>query len=95
MNQEKSKETVNEIKDRGIYVLGSGCSKCNTLEDNVKQALNSLGIEEELGHIRDFSIIASLGVLATPALVVDGKVVSSGKVLNKDQCMEIIARVRG
>lgn len=83
-----------KIEEKGIYVLGSGCSKCNSLEKNVKEALNNLEIQEEIKHIKDFSIIASMGVMTTPALVVDNKVVSCGKVLTIDECIEIIKKLR-
>lgn len=83
------------IEEKGIYVLGSGCSKCNSLENNVKEALDILGIQEEIKHIGDFSVIASMGVMSTPALVVDNKVVSYGKVLNTNECVQLIMKMRG
>ncbi len=79
----------------GILVLGSGCAKCNQLEAATKQALSDLGINEEVGHVTDFVQIASFGVMSTPALVIDGKVVSVGKVLSADQIAPLVQQARG
>ena len=76
-------------------VLGSGCSKCNQLEMATKAALEQLGMDTTIDHITDFSQIAAYGVMTTPALVVDGKVVSYGKVLKVDEVVKILQKVRG
>lgn len=73
-----------------IKVLGSGCAKCNELEANVKEALAELGMDTTIDHVTDFAQIAAYGVMSTPALVVDGKVVAYGKVLKKDEVMKIL-----
>ena len=80
--------------DAGVKVLGSGCAKCNALEDAVRTALTELGMDTAVEHVTDFAQIASYGVMTTPALVVDGKVVSYGKVLKKDEAKTIIQKVR-
>jgi small redox-active disulfide protein 2 len=77
-----------------VKVLGSGCAKCNALEQNVKEALQELGMDTAIEHVTDFEQIASMGVLVTPALVVDGKVLSSGKVLNKNEARKLIESAR-
>ena len=82
-------------KGKGIQVLGSGCAKCNALEGAVREALDELGMEEKIDHVTDFAQIAAYGVMTTPALVVDGQVVSSGKVLKKEEAKALIAKVRG
>lgn len=78
----------------GIKVLGSGCAKCNALEDAVRAALMELGMVTSMDHVTDFTQIAAYGVMTTPALVVDGKVVSYGKVLKKDEAKAIIQKAR-
>lgn len=78
----------------GVKVLGSGCAKCNALEAATKEALSQLGMDTEIEHVRDFSQIASYGVMSTPALVVDGKVVSYGKVLKTEEVVAILKKVR-
>lgn len=79
----------------GVKVLGSGCAKCNALEEATKEALAELGMNTDIEHVTDFAQIASYGVMSTPALVVDGKVVSYGKVLKKQEVIDILKKVRG
>lgn len=79
----------------GIKVLGSGCAKCNALEASVKEALSELAIDEKIDHVSDFAQIAAYGVMSTPALVVDGRVVSYGKALKKEEAIDILKKVRG
>lgn len=63
-----------------IKVLGSGCSKCEKLMDNVKEALGELNMEAEVKKVTEVEDIMKYGVMKTPALVIDENVVSSGKV---------------
>ena len=65
-----------------IKILGSGCSKCQALTENTRKALADASREAEILKVTDFAEIAAHGVMSTPALVVDGKVVSVGKVLS-------------
>ncbi|WP_206458044.1 thioredoxin family protein [Anaerovorax sp. IOR16] len=93
---EEQKTTV-EIKkeeDLSIKVLGSGCAKCNQLEENTKEALKQLEMDVEIEHVTDFSKIAAYGVMSTPALVVNGQVVSYGKILKQDEVIEILKKVK-
>ena len=78
----------------GVKVLGTGCAKCNALEDAVRAAFTELGMDTTIDHVTDFTQIAAYGVMTTPALVVDGKVVSYGKVLKKDEAKALIQKVR-
>lgn len=78
-----------------IKVLGSGCAKCNQLEAATKEALEKLGMDTTIDHVTDFSQIAAYGVMTTPALVVDGKVVSYGKVLKTEEVIKLLEKVRG
>jgi small redox-active disulfide protein 2 len=64
-----------------IKILGSGCKKCLTLEENAKAAADAAGKQAEVIKVTDFAEIAGYGVMSTPALVVDDKVLSMGKVL--------------
>lgn len=79
----------------GVKVLGSGCAKCNALEENTRAALEELGMDTTIDHVTGFTQIAAFGVMTTPALVVDGKVVSYGKVLKKDEAKALIQKARG
>lgn len=73
-----------------VKVLGSGCSKCNELEKNTKEALNQLDIKAEVEKVTDMKDIMSYGVMKTPALVVDGKVQVMGKVPKVKELLKIL-----
>lgn len=75
-----------------IKILGSGCKKCITLTDNTQAALHDLGLTAEVVKVTDFAAIAAHGVMSTPALVIDDKVVSVGKVLSS---AEVAALLKG
>ena len=92
---ETMKEAEKEKRSSGVKVLGGGCAKCNQLEEATVKALLELGMDSAIEHVRDFEKIAAYGVMTTPALVVDGKVVSYGKVLKKEEVVEILKKVRG
>ena len=79
-----------EKETRRVKVLGSGCARCNELEAEVKAAMEELGIEPLVGHVTDPARIAAYGVMSTPALVVDEKVVSFGRVLKKDEVKPLL-----
>lgn len=76
-----------------IKILGSGCKSCTTLTENTKDALSSLSIDAEIVKVTDFADIAAYGVMSTPALVIDEKVVSFGKVLKPKDIIKIIEKV--
>ncbi|HBL83979.1 MAG: redox-active disulfide protein 2 [Clostridiales bacterium GWF2_38_85] len=76
-----------------VKILGSGCKKCNELEANTKEALQQLGMDTTIDHVTDFAQIASYGVMTTPALVVNGKVVAYGKVLKTDEVVKILHKM--
>lgn len=93
-NDSSMQESLDKQKQGArVKVLGSGCKKCMTLEENTKLALQELNKVQEIEHVTDFSDIASYGVMSTPALVVDGQVVSFGKVLSKDEVIDILNKV--
>jgi small redox-active disulfide protein 2 len=75
-----------------IKVLGSGCEKCNALEKATKEALEELGMNVQIDHVTDFAKIAAYGVMTTPALVVDEKVISYGKVLKKQGVIDLLKK---
>lgn len=73
-----------------MKVLGTGCAKCRMLEENVRKALDSLGIDKPVGHVTRIEDIVSYGVMSTPALVIGREVVSVGKVLSEEEAVELI-----
>jgi small redox-active disulfide protein 2 len=75
-----------------IKILGSGCKNCVTLKENTEKALKETGIEAEIIKVTDFKDIMSYGVMSTPALVIDEKVVSFGKVLKPNDIVKILEK---
>ncbi len=73
-----------------VKVLGSGCKKCNQLEESTAKAIEKLGVNAKIEHVTDFGKIAAYGVMQTPALVINEKVVSFGKVLKEEEVIEIL-----
>lgn len=76
-----------------IKVLGANCTKCKTLKDNIEKALIVIDYDQEIDYITDYSEIALYGVMSTPALVIDNKVVSFGKVLSKEEIIELFKKI--
>jgi small redox-active disulfide protein 2 len=68
-----------------IKVLGPGCRKCQQTEKIVKEAVSEAGVDAVIGHVTDTMEIAGYGVFGTPAVVVDGKVKSVGKIPKKEE----------
>lgn len=77
-----------------VKVLGSGCAKCNQLEASTKAALEQLGMDTTIEHVTDFSEIAAYGVMTTPALVVNDKVISYGKVLKTEEVVALLNKIK-
>lgn len=77
-----------------IKVLGSGCKSCVTLTENTKLALEQMNIQANIEKITDLATITTYGVMSTPALVVNDKVVSYGKVLKPNEIIKILEKIR-
>ncbi len=75
-----------------ISILGTGCPKCKKLAENAEAAAKELAAEYELEKVTDIKQIMKFGVMMTPALAIDGKVVSAGKVLNPDDIKPFLGR---
>ena len=76
-----------------IEVFGSGCANCQRLEEMAKAAVVNLGIEAQVEHVTDVKQIMARGVMATPGLAVNGKIVSKGRVPSASEVMSLIANV--
>ncbi len=70
---------------RVIEVLGSGCQKCQYTERIVREVITAAGLTADVRHVTDDAEIASRGVLSTPGLVIDGVVVSAGRIPTREQ----------
>ncbi len=77
-----------------IKVLGACCKKSQTTFENVKKAVAELGLGIEVENIGDMGVIAQYGVMSTPALVIDEKVVSFGRLLETKDAVKIIEKFR-
>ena len=75
-----------------IKVLGTGCKKCNELEKATWEAVAALGIDANIEKEEDIMKIMEYGVMRTPALVVDGKVLVSGKAPNAEEIKKLLAK---
>ena len=75
-----------------IEVLGPGCPKCNSTMENVKKALAELGETADAVKVTDINAMIERGVMSTPALIIDGKVMAQGKVPNVEQIKDWIQK---
>ena len=75
-----------------IKILGSGCAKCNRLEQLTREAVGELGIEASFEHVKEMDKIMAYPIMTTPALVIDEVVSASGRIPSKD---EIAGWLRG
>ena len=76
-----------------IKILGSGCRNCITLKENAETALKEAGVEAEIFKVTEIKDIMAFGVMSTPALVIDEKVVSFGKVLKPKEIVKILEKI--
>ena len=73
-----------------IEVLGTGCAKCDRLGTAAKAAADKLGVPYEIVHVREIDAIVQRGVITTPALAVDGKVIVSGRVPSEAELISLL-----
>ncbi len=76
---------------KNIKILGMGCAKCVKLAETAKEAAETMGIEYHLEKITDIKDIMAYGVMVTPALVVDEKVIFAGKLPSIDEIKKVLA----
>jgi small redox-active disulfide protein 2 len=74
-----------------IEILGTGCAKCQKLEELVHDAVKASGIAAEISKVEDIRKIMAYGVMATPALVIDGKVKVTGKLPSPEEIKQLIS----
>lgn len=70
-----------------IKILGSGCAKCDRLEQVTRAAVAELGVEASFEHVREMDKIMAYPIMTTPALVIDEQVVASGRIPGKDELL--------
>lgn len=74
-----------------IKVLGSGCANCVNLEKATRQAIADLGVQATIEKVTDYPTILGYGVMSTPGLVIDEKVVLAGRVPNATEIRDLLA----
>lgn len=77
-----------------IQVAGPGCQKCRETEKNVREACAQLNLNAEIEHVHDIKEISKLGVLFTPAVIIDGKMVVSGKLPTVEELKKILSEIQ-
>ena len=75
-----------------IQVLGTGCQKCKTLEKMTREVVETNGIEATVSKVEDIIEIMRFGVMTTPALVIDGKVVLKGRLPSQQELTDLIKK---
>ena len=78
-----------------IEILGTGCAKCKELEARTKEALKQVGGFHSIEKVENIAKIMEYGVMSTPGFVVDGKVISTGKLLTVDEIVKILKDSNG
>ena len=73
-----------------IKVLGGGCCKCENLLEAVKEAVAEKGVDAEIEYITDMARIMEYGIMSTPALIIDNKIVSMGRVLKTKDVLKFL-----
>ncbi len=73
-----------------IKVLGSGCPSCKRLYENAKEAVNIVGGNIEVKYITDLKEIIASGVMSMPALIINDKIVSAGRITSVDEIVDMI-----
>lgn len=76
-----------------IKVLGSGCASCHALYENAKEAVQKIGLSVDVEYITDLQKVMEYGVMSMPALVVNEKVVSMGKVLKANDVEKLLQKL--
>jgi small redox-active disulfide protein 2 len=76
---------VKEIDMHVIEVLGPGCAKCQYAERVVREVVEAAGIAAEIRHVVDYADIVARGVMSTPGLAIDGRVMLAGRVPTREQ----------
>ncbi|MCU0298586.1 MAG: thioredoxin family protein [Candidatus Nanopelagicales bacterium] len=74
-----------------IKILGPGCANCHRLEERTHEAIAELGLDADVENVTDVAEIASYGIMKTPGLVVDDKVVVSGRVPTTREIAQLLA----
>ena len=92
-NQQEENICDKDNKITSIKVLGAGCKSCHKQFENVKRAVEELELEIEVEYITDMEKVMAFGVMSMPAIVVNEKVVSMGKVLKSVEVIKLLGKL--
>lgn len=90
---EKKKEEETKATLTSLKVLGSGCKSCHALLENTKASVSAMQLNMEVEYITDMETIMSYGVMSMPALIVNDKVASMGKVLKANDVEKLLHKL--
>lgn len=76
-----------------ILVVGGGCASCDTVYEETRATAVELGLDAKIRKVEDLVEMVQMGIMTVPALVVDGKVLSAGRTLNKKQVKALLEKV--
>lgn len=77
------------INNTDIVVLGTGCPKCKKLSENVKKVIDNTNLNCSFAYLTNSTLISSLGIMSSPVLIIKGKTVSAGKLLNEKEIIKL------
>jgi len=75
-----------------IKIIGTGCDKCDKLYENTKLAIDELGLNVDIEKVEDLIEMVKLGVMSSPSLMIDGKLVVSGQIASKEKIITLISK---
>ena len=81
-----------KLENMEIKVLGTGCARCKALEKATKEAVERMGVNATVTKVEDIVEIMQFGIMTTPALVIDGKIVVKGKVPSVDEVSKLLTK---
>lgn len=76
-----------------IKIIGTGCDKCDKLYENTKLAIDELGLNADIEKVEDLIEMVKLGVMSSPSLMIDGKLVVSGQIAAKEKIIKLISNL--
>jgi small redox-active disulfide protein 2 len=76
-----------------IQILGTGCAKCNRLEENARDAVKETGLDFNIEKVTDIQQIVAKGIMMTPGLIINDKIISSGRLLSSKEISEILTNL--
>jgi small redox-active disulfide protein 2 len=77
-----------------IQILGTGCAKCNKLEENVRDAVREAGLDYIIEKVTDIQQIVAKGIMMTPGLIINEKIISSGRLLSSKEIAGILSNYK-